>query len=458
MKANIAVVGMGQGGMTAAIKLAQAGANVTIYEKKEEGFVSYDWTDDIKCEVFKIANLPFPDEDVYAQKADWLFVSPNNKGELVVPSRGNCKDLSVYRRKFSEYFIKQAKEAGATCVFGEEISKLVVENDRVVGIETKDGIKKYDLVIDASGLMSKLRGQVPAKFNVQASPKKTDTLWGYRAFFKRNEDVPLRREGYDCTLTFKQLGGEGISWCNVSPDGKVDVLICRMQELKKEDIDLMFNDFKERYKMIGDEKLSETVVPLGLRAGIACPVADGYVALGDSAFMIIPVMGSGIEASMQGGAWFAEHVINNNVEDFTAKNMWGFYVKYMKKLGAGFSLLDVVRRWGLRLPAKRVDWLLSSGFLKDNDMLWLLVEKGDPRKAKFKLGYLLAKPFYLLAHPIFTCNLLGMAGKAIGSLLLTLRIPKKYKEKKVAKWANKYNGRVDKIEAKALKKQQKSAK
>ena len=65
MNKKIAVVGMGQGGMVAAIKLAQAGAQVTVYERDLEGKVGYPWRDDITASVFKDCNLPFPDKDVY---------------------------------------------------------------------------------------------------------------------------------------------------------------------------------------------------------------------------------------------------------------------------------------------------------------------------------------------------------------------------------------------------------
>ena len=53
MNAKIAVIGMGQGGMVAAIKLAAMGAAVTVYERREEGEVSYPWRDDIRMDIFE---------------------------------------------------------------------------------------------------------------------------------------------------------------------------------------------------------------------------------------------------------------------------------------------------------------------------------------------------------------------------------------------------------------------
>ena len=77
--AKIAVVGMGQGGMVAAICLAKQGHDVTVFEKSKRGEVSYDWRDDIRADVFEAAGLPMPDSDAYCQKSKWLFVSPNEE-------------------------------------------------------------------------------------------------------------------------------------------------------------------------------------------------------------------------------------------------------------------------------------------------------------------------------------------------------------------------------------------
>lgn len=68
--AKIAVVGMGQGGMVAAVKLAEAGYDVSIFEKEAMGHVGYDWRDDIRADVFRAVEMPMPDRNVYCQKAN----------------------------------------------------------------------------------------------------------------------------------------------------------------------------------------------------------------------------------------------------------------------------------------------------------------------------------------------------------------------------------------------------
>ncbi|MDE7373426.1 MAG: NAD(P)/FAD-dependent oxidoreductase [Clostridia bacterium] len=430
---KIAVVGMGQGGMVAAIKLAQLGNEVTVYEQAERGAVSYDWTDDIRSDVFGICDLPMPSEDVYFQKCKWVFVSPNEKHRLPVPPCPPMDEISVYRRRLSEYFATQAESAGCNLIFGKRIERLVVENEVVVGIEVDGEKRLYNLVIDASGMCSVLRAQLPSKFGVQAQPKDDGIMYGYRAFFKKVEGAETVEKGIDSTVILKQLGHEGIGWCNLLNDGTVDVLIGRVGKLDEDEISKSLADLKNYNPILSDELIHEHRVKICLRASIARAVADGYVAIGDSAFMTMPIMGSGIEAAMKAGKMFADFVKEENPGEFTAAAMWKFYVKYMHELGASFAFIDVVKRWALSLKAKRLDWLFGSGVVTKEDLSLVSTEGGGKLKIRAKTVFL------ILMHPIFLCSALKQVVRALRASKCAKKIPKMYDFKKLAKWQKKYD-------------------
>jgi len=458
MNAKVAVIGMGQGGMVAAIKLAKAGCNVTVYEKSPEGQVSYPWRDDITASIFDEVGIPRPDRSVYCQKTKWFFTSPNKKGHLKIAQLAPLTEISVKRRELANYFEELALEAGVQFMYETKIDTLLIDHDRVVGVFTPTGKEFYDLVIDATGIYSPLRKQLPEKYYVQAEPAPTDVFYGTRMFYNRVEGVDTFCPGIDSTLIFKHFGALGISWANLNEDNNVDVLLCQLgRPLTDEEIEARVADLRSFNPILGDIQLSQVTVPLSVRAGIATPMADGYIAIGDSAFMTIPVMGSGIEVGMRGGSLFADYVIHKDISDFTAYNMWPFYYKYMKKWGTVWSLLDVARRVGLRFPAKDVDWLLSSGFITDNDLAWISLKKDDYRRPKFSLWSLVKKPLMLLFKPSITFKILGLAGTAIHAFLVTGKVPKKYSEENIEYWAQKYNNIINKIEEKASKKAAKEA-
>lgn len=431
--AKIAVVGMGQGGMVSAIKLASLGHEIDIYERSEKGSVSYDWTDDIRSDIFKICDLPMPSEDVYVQKPKWLFVAPNEKDSLPFPPLPPMEEISVYRRKLSAYFAELAESANCKIHYATKVDNLVVKDERVVGIVVDGGALFYDLVIDASGMRSALRADVPAKFGIQKQPKEDGVMYGYRAFFKKTEGAKTVEDGLDSTVVLKHLGSTGISWCNLLEDGKVDVLIGRVGSISDEEINLALADLKKFNAILSDEMISEHRAQICLRASISGAVADGYVAIGDSAFMTMPLLGSGIEASMKAGKMFADFVKDNGVTDFSAHNTWGFFAKYMRELGSDFALIDALKRYLLTLDPKRIDWLFGSGVVSKDDLAMISTDTSGKVKVRAKTV------FMILAHPIFLFKTLKHLLKGLKASKCAKKIPAGYDGKRIAKWRRKYD-------------------
>ncbi len=440
---KIIVVGMGQGGMVSAIKLANAGHEVFVFEKATENEVGYDWKDDIRSDIFGLVDIPMPNSDVYCQKNKWLFVSPNEEYDLAVPPLAPMEEISIFRKGLCKHFAQLATDAGCNIVYGKEVKELYIVDNAVCGVIV-DGEKiKCDLVIDASGMRSKLRGQVPNKFEVQAQPTNNDIMFGYRAFFNHTPDTTTRSEGIDSTVVLKHLGSKGISWCNLNEEDEVDVLIGRVGGLDDKEIESALCALRASNPILGDTMIRERKVEICLRSSIARAVADGYVAIGDSAFMTMPLMGSGIEAGMKAGKMFADYVVSNNIHSFKAENMWGFYVDYMRTYGADFSFIDIIKRWALSLDAHYIDWVFGGGLIEKEDLALISTEEGAD-KPKMSAKSILKKAFLLLTHFGLLCSAVGCITRALKAKRIAKAIPQKYDEKKLSKWTKKYNRIIDK--------------
>ncbi len=171
---------------------------------------------------------------------------------------------------------------------------------------------------------------------------------------------------------------------------------------------------------------------------IARAVADGYVALGDSAFMTMPLMGSGIESSMKAGRMFADYIQENNVAEFTAKNMWGFYHRYMTTLGTDFAFVDVLKRWALSLDPKTIDWVFGGGLIEKSDLA-LVTTDTSGEKPKLSAKSIIKKAFLLLGHFGLVCKAIGCLLRSLKAKNIAKKIPAVYDDKKLAKWTKKYN-------------------
>lgn len=439
MKRKIAVLGMGQGGLVAAVKLAKAGFDVDVFEREREGEVSYPWFDDITFNVFDAVGIPTPPREDYTQKSKWLFVSPNHKDSLPVPPMPPMVEVSVSRRGLNRHLCTLAKQAGAKLHFEEPVKTLVFDGDMVVGFETDKGVYEADLVIDAAGLNSPFRGQLPESACIPAKPEKDDIMYGYRGFFER--EPGSKTPDPESVLHLMPMDGVDICWCNLNERDEVDMLILNIGGTEKADAEKC-EAFLKDYNEVCSDKVVHPIRPVrvGVRATMPVIVADGYAAVGDSAFMTMPFMGSGIEASMKAGKILAEVVIKNKKKEFTAKNLWKYETRYVKELGAVYMLIDVVKRWALNLDPKDIEWAFGSGLVTSDDMK-LLSSDSD---AEFSLSELHVgkKLLILFSKPRNIFGALKSVAKAVRGLVAALMVPKKYNQKKVQKWAKKYDSYI----------------
>lgn len=439
MKRKIAVLGMGQGGLVAAAKLAKAGFDVDVFEREREGEVSYPWFDDITFNVFDAVGIPAPPREDYTQKSKWLFVSPNHKDSLPVPPMPPMVEVSVSRRGLNRHLCALAKQAGAKLHFEEPVKTLVFDGDMVVGFETDKGVYEADLVIDAAGLNSPFRGQLPESACIPAKPEKDDIMYGYRGFFER--EPGSKTPDPESVLHLMPMDGVDICWCNLNERDEVDMLILNIGGTEKADAEKC-EAFLKDYNEVCSDKVVHPIRPVrvGVRATMPVIVADGYAAVGDSAFMTMPFMGSGIEASMKAGKILAEVVIKNKKKEFTAKNLWKYETRYVKELGAVYMLIDVVKRWALNLDPKDIEWAFGSGLVTSDDMK-LLSSDSD---AEFSLSelHIGKKLLILFSKPSIIFGALKSVAKAVRGLVATLMVPKKYNQKKVQKWAKKYDSYI----------------
>ncbi len=443
--AKILVAGLGQSGATAAYRLALSGHDVTVFEAQSRTDVGYPWRDDVRFDGFERSGVHAPEQEgTLVQKGSWRFVSPDGKNGLNIPPLAPMEEVSVARRALSAHFAKIIDRAGGKVIFDAKVDRLIVENDRVTGLVVSGEEHRGDLVVDATGMYSKLREEVPDKFLVEKRPEDEDRLDVYRAFFKRREEAETPVPA--CTLHLKHLGGAGVSWCNLSQDGTVDVLIGRVGSLSDEELERSLADLKKNHPILTDELVLGRRVKVCVRYPLSVPVADGYIALGDSAYMTMPMMGSGIEAGMKAAKLFADFATENKITDFTAKNMWPFWVKFEKGDGKVFALVDVVKRWALFVNPKDADWLFSCGAITGDDLD--LIASTDNSGKKIPVFKMIGKVFVLLKRPGLVARALGAVLRGVKAMTIAGKVPKKYDLKKIDKWQRKLKRAVRKADGK----------
>lgn len=429
---KIIVIGAGQGGLVAAKHLKNFGHDVVVYEAESRENAAHPWRDDIRRAVFEEAGLtPIPVSDC-VQKNKWKFVSPDEKSTLRVPMTPPLEEIAIDRRYLLEYLLKECE--GVEVHFNSPVENLITDGDKVAGVRVNGKDVRADMVIDASGYNSKFRREVPKKFGIP-EPESDDKFCAFRGYYRAdlNKNLP----NPPCTLYIKHLGGVGISWCNLSQDNVADVLVGRIGSLSDEELERAKTSLLKNHDFNTGEPIVERRVDISLRYPAGVLVADGYAIVGDSAYMTMPMMGSGIESAMKAGRMLAETIGTDC--DFSAKSLYPYQLKFYKQFGFLYVFVDVLKRWALNLPDKDVNWAFSSGLVTDDDMALLST---DENAKGLSFLTILKKIGILFKNFSLVCRAVKYAARGLNAMAVAKRIPKNYDADKVRKWSEKLDKKV----------------
>ena len=166
-------------------------------------------------------------------------------------------------------------------------------------------------------------------------------------------------------------------------------------------------------------------------------VADGYAAIGDSAFMTVPVIGSGIANALKAAKVLANAVIKDKSDSFSADALWNYQVNYFKLLGASLAPLAQAKLLLLKLTPDDVDYLFEKEILTDDlitmgaDFTGIGNLKVDPKDLINKAKQVCSDTELL--KKIIACGV-GMGKVAAVCSMM----PKKWNSRRVQNWAKVY--------------------
>lgn len=435
MGKKIIVAGLGHGGIAAAALIAKQGFDVTVYEKKSEGTLGYDWTDIFAPQALAIAGMKMPPEDKYEYKKDMTFFNPSFTKKLQQHVPEDKLEIKMERRDIYEHFINHALECGVKIVYDCEVKEPIILGNRVVGIKTAQGDIYGDLVIDACGLNSPVRRNLPSYFGIDKDVADNEKIRIYRAFF----NVASEEEAEAVFKVMLFPGGiKGIGWI-ASEEDHTDLLIGRFEEFDMAEVERFSDYLRETNPRLGKEKIrGGQFVEIPVRQPPAIMIADGYAAIGDSAFMTVPLIGSGIANSLKAAKVLADTVAADKENIFSAETLWKYQTGYYKILGAGLAPLACMKLMLLTLTPEEIDYVFENEIINEDlitigaDFTGLGSVKIDPKDLINKAKQVCTDTELL--KKIINCGV--RIGKVSAACTM---MPKKWNESRVKAWAKVYN-------------------
>lgn len=435
MAKRIIVAGGGHGGIATAMLLAKNGLDVTVYEKNTRETMGYDWTDIFAPDSLNDIGIEMPSADLYEFKTDMTFYSTDEKIPIYQHTPDDEKEIKMERRDIYKMLIENAEKYGVKFEYGYDIQAPIVNSTRVVGIKTDKGDVYADLVIDACGCMSPVRINLPKNFRVQNVPVKNEKFYVYRAFFNKASDVKAQDKYKVCLLP---EGKSGIGWV-ASEDEYTDLLIGRFEPFDEEEAQRTAEYFRSKNPTLGTEIVrGGDFVQIPVRQPLSIMVCDGYAAIGDSAFMTVPIIGSGIANSFRAAKILAQTVIADADGEYTGKTLWDYQYRFYKEYGAGLAPLAIVKLLLAKLTPEKLNYIFEKGILTSKEMTITAKSTGIGDFFHFspdlpKRGVAIFKDKALLKEFIW------VAKKMASVITACAQLPKRYDRAAVCSWAWKYD-------------------
>lgn len=437
MGKKIIVAGGGHGGIAAAKLLCEKGFDVTVYEKHERENMGYDWTDIFDRKGFFACGFDMPDEDKYRLKEDMTFYGPSYTTALHQNVPEDDLEIQMERRDIYNHIIAAAEKSGVKFCFSTAVEGPILYGNRVVGIKTDKGDFYGDLIIDACGINSPVRQGLPASLGIQKNAEDYERFYVYRAFFNKTAEVD---EIDRFKIIMLHQGKLGICWVATEKD-YTDVLIGRFEDFDIDEANRTLEVLRSENPSLGSEIVrGGEFVHIPVRQPLGVLVADGYAAIGDSAFMTVPIIGSGIANSFKAAKILADTVIGDKDMAFSAESLWKYQTEFYGKIGSALAPLACVKLMMTHLEGKEMDYIFDNGILNADDM----TIGADATSLTAMLGGMSIddikiKLTGLINNKVVLGKVVKMGLQIVKATAATMAMPKHYNKKKILKWVKTYN-------------------
>ncbi|MDS0292901.1 geranylgeranyl reductase family protein [Halogeometricum luteum] len=344
---DVAVVGAGTAGCYAAATIAREGLDVVVVERKTAEEAGH-----IACgDALKGADA-FPDAIPKEQIQPAFTNTDVDHGRFEIPQEDSVLEIPVPgelavidRWEYGRRLIDGAENAGAEFHYDTVVQDVTQDDDgRVTGVRAKrkGDVVEYeaDVTVDGAGALSLLQDK--ADF----SEATFDTNVSYSQFCSAYREVVEVDEPVEWSdaLVFKPAEvAAGYIWYFPRTETTINAgLGFQMTEEPMKLVDDLKKDLRARPEFKNATVTDKLGAALPTRRPYDSAVADGFVAVGDSAGHVNPTTGGGIAGAAYAGKYAGEQAVRAIGEgDVSEAALWHYNERVMDHFGARYAGLDV---------------------------------------------------------------------------------------------------------------------
>lgn len=296
-----------------------------------------------------------------------MAFSPDRETAIPFDGDGYMLNRQLLPQKQNERTVKMGIEFD----YEKNVTSLLYENSQVIGVggidnKSREPFKKTaKVVIDATGMTSMLRNQIKntSKIEKRIDRRDVESTGRHIMYFDKGEQNLTEFDPDYCIIHLDQdIAPGGYGWVFPKGENKVNIglgvekslLENRNKRLGKNDnVSMLINQYVERNKAIANPRLSTDPedkhnatgnFQVSVRRQNDCMVANGFVLVGDSAWMPKPLDAGGIGPALVAGTIVGKCVVEAiQANDVTEKGLWKYNKEFINEYGYKTAGLEIFR-------------------------------------------------------------------------------------------------------------------
>jgi digeranylgeranylglycerophospholipid reductase len=353
---EVVIIGGGPVGSYAALNLAKAGINATVFEEHPEiGYPSHCAGHLSIRSLTSMGLFPLPEGIVENTFGTANFYSAIGTKFSIYLSRPVTAALN--RARFDRYLAKQAEEAGARFVLDSRVQSLVIRNGFVEGVNVqgksgKQWMVPSNITVDAEGVSSRLLRQAGLK-----ALKPQGIVYSVEAEVENVFDV--EQDAVEVYLGNSYASGF-YGWLIPRKDGTAKVGLATNKGNPKDCLQALRTKHPAASKQLSKAKIIQAnyhTITLGGPIEKAC--TNGFLAVGDCASQVKPTTGGGVIFGLTCAKIVAQSVSEAiHRGDFSDYSLQAYQKRCSDLLGFDFSVMLRLRRFLNSFSDEKVDEIL----------------------------------------------------------------------------------------------------
>jgi len=371
---DVVVAGAGIAGCVASKLIADKGYKVALVESKPSPTIGRKVCGDgVGLHEFREAEVTLPTNEVERNVHGVKFYTDSQEPIFAILGKG----VTLNRHAFGQRILREAQDKGAELFPENLVTKALLEDGKVTGITVRHskGVHTFkgSVTIDATGIAAAVRSTLPLSWPAAEQLEKNNIGLGYREYRRAADEI----EDY-CSLYYDwRLAPGGYCWIIPKKGNLVNagLLVPWSSSSTANQLESSFRKFTQENATLRNSEFVRSEIGLvPLRHPLPNCVADGFLAIGDSAYRANPLNGDGIGPAMLSARIASEAVTTCLSQgENSMKALWSFNVEYMRVQGRRYTtnkvFADFMRSLGLDEIAELLQALGTKEEYTSGDLL-----------------------------------------------------------------------------------------